>query len=144
MLCTSEWENTPFAGVMTHHGDGVYKSTDAGKTWKRVGLELTQHISRIVVDPKDPNIVLVAAQGALYSHSEQRGVFKSIDGGATWKKVLFVDDKTGAAELSMDMTNPRILYAAMWEHGRLPWKVTSGGPEAACISRRTVATPGKK
>jgi len=115
-------------GVMTHHGDGVYKSTDAGKTWKRIGLELTQHISRIVIDPKNPNIVLVAAQGALYSHSQQRGVYKSIDGGVTWKNVLFVDNKTGAAELSMDMTNPRILYAAMWEHGRLPWKVISGGP----------------
>jgi len=115
-------------GVMTHHGDGVYKSTDAGKTWKRIGLELTQHISRIVIDPKDPNIVLVAAQGALYSHTQQRGVFKSTDGGMTWKNVLYVDDKTGAAELSMDMTNPRILYAAMWEHGRLPWKVISGGP----------------
>src|SRR5947208_7249430 len=101
-------------GVMTHHGDGVYKSTDAGKTWKRVGLELTQHISRIVIDPKNPNVVLVAAQGALYSHSPQRGVFKSTDGGATWKNVLFVDDKTGAAELSLDMNNPRILYAAMW------------------------------
>jgi photosystem II stability/assembly factor-like uncharacterized protein len=115
-------------GVMTHPGDGVYKSTDAGKTWKKVGLELTQHISRIVIHPKDPNIVLVAAQGTLYSHSQQRGVFKSIDGGASWKNVLFVDDKTGAAELSMDMNNPRILYAAMWEHGRLPWKVISGGP----------------
>ncbi|HSD46428.1 MAG TPA: hypothetical protein VLB87_07385, partial [Pyrinomonadaceae bacterium] len=115
-------------GVMTHHGDGVYKSTDAGKTWKRVGLELTQHISRIIVHPKDPNIVWVAAQGALYSHSPQRGVFKSIDGGATWKNVLFVDDKTGASELSLDMNNTRILYAAMWEHGRLPWKVISGGP----------------
>jgi len=115
-------------GVMTHGGDGVYKSTDAGKTWKRIGLELTQHISRIVIDPKDPNIVLVAAQVALYSHTQQRGVFKSTDGGVTWKNVLFVDDKTGAAELSMDMTNPRILYAAMWEHGRLPWKVISGGP----------------
>ena len=114
-------------GVMTHHGDGVYKSTDAGKTWKRVGLELTQHISRIVIDPKNPNIVIVAAQGALYSPSKERGIFKSIDGGATWKNVLFVNDKTGAAELSMDMTNPRILYAAMWEHGRLPWKVISGG-----------------
>lgn len=115
-------------GVMTHHGDGVYKSTDAGKTWKRIGLELTQHISRIVVDPKNPNVVLVAAQGVLYSRSQQRGIYKSIDGGATWKNVLFVDDKTGAAELSMDMKNPRILYAAMWEHGRLPWKVISGGP----------------
>src|SRR2546421_9402960 len=115
-------------GVMTHSGDGVYKSTDAGKTWKKIGLDLTQHISRIVIHPKDPNVVLVAAQGALYSHSPQRGIYKSIDGGATWKNVLFVDDKTGAAELSMDMTNPRMLYAAMWEHGRLPWKVISGGP----------------
>ena len=115
-------------GVMTHHGDGVYKSTDAGKSWKRIGLELTQHISRIIVDPKNPNIVLVAAQGALYSQSPQRGVFKTTDGGATWKNVLFVDNKTGASELSMDMNNPRIIYAAMWEHGRLPWKVISGGP----------------
>jgi photosystem II stability/assembly factor-like uncharacterized protein len=115
-------------GVMTHHGDGVYKSTDAGKTWKHIGLELTQHIARIVIDPKDPNIVFVAAQGALYSQSAQRGIYKSTDGGTTWKNVLFVDDKTGCAELSMDMNNPRILYAAMWEHGRLPWKVISGGP----------------
>ena len=115
-------------GVMTHHGDGVYKSTDAGKTWKRMGLELTQHISRIIVHPKDPDLVYVAAQGALYSPSSQRGLFKSKDGGATWKNVLFVDDKTGASELSMDATNPRIMYAAMWEHGRRPWKVISGGP----------------
>ncbi len=115
-------------GVMTHSGDGVYKSTDAGKTWKHIGLEPTRHISRIVIDPKNPNIVLVAAQGALYGQSSERGIFKSTDGGANWKKVLFVDDKTGAAELSMDMTNTRILYAAMWEHGRLPWKVISGGP----------------
>jgi len=115
-------------GVMTHHGDGVYKSTDAGKTWKRIGLELTQHISRIVIDPRNPNVVLVAAQGVLYSPSQQRGIFKSVDGGATWKNVLFVNDKTGASELSMDMNNPRIIYAAMWEHGRLPWKVISGGP----------------
>ena len=115
-------------GVMTHHGDGVYKSTDAGKTWKKIGLDATQHISRIVVDPKNPNIVFVGAQGALYSKSSERGIFKSVDGGATWKKVLYVDDKTGAAELSMDMNNPRILYAAMWEHGRLPWKIISGGP----------------
>ena len=115
-------------GVMTHHGDGVYKSTDAGKTWKKIGLDAAQHISRIVVDPRNPNVVFVAAQGALYSKSQERGLYKSVDGGANWKKVLYVDDKTGAAELSMDMNNTRILYAAMWEHGRLPWKVISGGP----------------
>ncbi len=115
-------------GVKTHHGDGVYKSTDAGKTWKKIGLDLTQHISRIIIHPKNPDIVYVAAQGALYSKSQQRGLFKSTDGGATWKNTLYVDDKTGAVELSMDASNPRIMYAAMWEHGRLPWKVISGGP----------------
>ncbi len=115
-------------GVMTSNGDGVYKSTDAGKTWKKMGLDLTQHIARIVIHPKDPNIVYVAGQGALYAHSKERGVYKSTDGGVTWRIVLFVDDKTGCAELSMDMNNPMILYAAMWEHGRLPWKIISGGP----------------
>lgn len=114
-------------GVMTHHGDGVYKSTDAGKTWKNIGLNLSQHIAKIVIDPKDPNTVLVAVQGALYSKSQQRGIYKSKDGGITWKNVLYIDDKTGCNELSMDMNNPTIIYASMWEHGRLPWKVNSGG-----------------
>ncbi|MDQ3043509.1 MAG: glycosyl hydrolase, partial [Acidobacteriota bacterium] len=114
-------------GVMTHHGDGVYRSTDAGKTWKKIGLDATQHISRIIIHPKNPDVVYVAAQGALYSKSKERGIYKSIDGGASWKNILYVDDKTGAAELSMDWNNPRIMYAAMWEHGRLPWKVISGG-----------------
>ncbi len=115
-------------GVMTHHGDGVYKSIDAGKTWKKMGLDLSQHISRIIIDPKNPDIAWVAAQGALYSASKERGIYKTTDGGATWKNVLFVDEKTGCVELSMDMNNPQIMYAAMWEHGRLPWKVISGGP----------------
>lgn len=115
-------------GVMTHHGDGVYKSTDAGKTWKKMGLDQSQHIARIVIHPKDLNTVFVAVQGALYSKSSQRGIYKSTDGGVTWKNVLYVDERTGCAELSMDMNNPTILYAAMWEHGRLPWKVISGGP----------------
>jgi hypothetical protein len=115
-------------GVMTHHGDGVYKSIDAGKTWKKMGLDLTQHISRIIIDPKNPDIAWVAAQGALYSASKERGIYKTTDGGATWKNVLYVDEKTGCVELSMDMNNPQIMYAAMWEHGRLPWKVISGGP----------------
>jgi len=115
-------------GVMTHSGDGVYRSTDAGESWTKVGLDQTRHISRIVIDPRDPNVVLVAAQGALFAPSPERGIFKSIDGGDTWTKVLYVDEKTGASELSMDPTNPRILYAAMWEHGRRPWQVISGGP----------------
>lgn len=115
-------------GVMTHHGDGIYKSTDAGKSWKKMGLDATQHISRIVVNPKDANHVLVGAQGALFSKSKERGIYKSMDGGATWKNVLYVNDQTGCVELSMDMNNPRIVYAAMWEHGRKPWQVMSGGP----------------
>jgi photosystem II stability/assembly factor-like uncharacterized protein len=115
-------------GVMTHHGDGVYRSTDAGKTWKKMGLASTQHIARIIVHPKNPDVLWVAAQGALYGAGEERGVFKSVDAGVTWKKVLYVNDRTGASELAIDPSNPRILYAAMWEYGRLPWKVISGGP----------------
>lgn len=115
-------------GVMTSYGDGVYKSTDGGKTWKNVGLEKTRHISDVVVHPSNPEIVFVAAQGTAHGPNEDRGIFKSTDGGNTWKKVLFVDANTGAASLSMDFTNPRILYAATWEHRRLPWQVQSGGP----------------
>jgi photosystem II stability/assembly factor-like uncharacterized protein len=115
-------------GVMTSYGDGMYKSTDAGQTWKKLGLEKTQHISRIQIHPTNPDIVYVAAQGALHAPNEDRGVYKSIDGGLTWEKVLFVDNMTGAVELSMDMNFPEILYAAMWEHQRFPWQVKSGGP----------------
>ncbi len=114
-------------GVTTSHGDGVYKSTDAGKTWKNMGLELTRHIANIRIHPKNSDIVYVAAQGALHGAAPDRGVYKSTDGGATWKKTLYVDENTGCADLSMDMTNPRILYAAMWDHRRLPWQVISGG-----------------
>ncbi len=114
-------------GVMTHHGDGVYKSSDAGKTWQKTGLDKTQHISRIIIHPQNPDIVFIAAQGSLYGNSLERGVFKTTDGGKNWTKVLFVDEMTGCSEISMDMNNPLVLYAAMWEHGRLPWKIKSGG-----------------
>lgn len=114
-------------GVMTSYGDGVYKSTDAGKTWKKIGLEKTQHIARIIIHPTNPDIVYVAAQGALYGPTEDRGIYKSTDGGESWKKVLFVNDLTGCAELSIDIHNPQVLYAAMWEHQRKPYKVISGG-----------------
>lgn len=115
-------------GVMTSFGDGVYKSTDAGKTWKKMGLELTRQIAAIRIHPANPDIIYVAAQGAINGPTKERGIYMSSDGGNTWKNILFVDDKTGCVDLSMDMTNPRILYAAMWEYHRLPWEVKSGGP----------------
>lgn len=117
----------PVRGVMTSYGDGVYKSTDAGKTWKKTGLDKTQHIARIVIHPKDPDIVFVAAQGALYGPTKERGVYKSTDGGKTWKNVLFINETTGSTDLSMDMSDPNVLYTAMWHHQRTPWKVISGG-----------------
>lgn len=114
-------------GVMTSYGDGVYKSTDAGKTWHHLGLEKTQHISRIIIHPTNPDIVYVAAQGALFEGNPERGIYKSIDGGKTWKNTLFVNNLTGASELSMDANYPEIMYAAMWEHQRKPNMVISGG-----------------
>jgi photosystem II stability/assembly factor-like uncharacterized protein len=118
-------------GVMTSYGDGVYKSIDAGKTWKHVGLQKTRHISDIAIDPRNPDVVYVAAQGTVHGPNTDRGVFKSTDGGANWKKVLYINDSTGISSLSMDMNNPRILYAASWEHRRFPWTVSSGGPGSA-------------
>ncbi len=114
-------------GVMTSMGDGVYKSTDAGKTWKHIGLDYTRHISDVIIHPTNPDIIFVAAQGAQYGTSEDRGVYRSTNGGDTWEKVLYVNDITGASSLSMDMNNPLILYAAMWQHERKPWTITSGG-----------------
>lgn len=123
-------------GVMTSHGDGVYKSTDAGKTWKNIGLEKTKHIAAVKIHPTNPDIVYVAAQGALHGSSEDRGIYRTTDGGKTWSKIFYVDANTGCADLSIDMTNPRILYAAMWQHRRYPWKVESGG--AGCALYKSV------
>lgn len=114
-------------GVMTSMGDGVYKSMDAGKTWVHLGLETTRHISDIIIHPSDPNIMYVSAQGAQYGPSKERGIYKTIDGGSTWTQVLYINDLTGASALSMDFNNPRILYAAMWQHRRYPWYMESGG-----------------
>ena len=114
-------------GVMTSYGDGVYRSNDAGKTWKHLGLDLTRHIANVVIHPTNPELVYVAAQGALNGPSKERGIYKSDDGGKTWKNVLYVDENSGCSDLNMDPNNPRILYAAMWDHRRLPWAVQSGG-----------------
>jgi photosystem II stability/assembly factor-like uncharacterized protein len=109
-------------------GDGMWKSMDAGKTWAHIGLEDTRHISRIMVDPHDANIVLVAAMGHAFGPNNERGVFRSTDGGKTWTKTLFKDDKTGAIDLSMDPQNPRIIFAALYQFVRRPWNFESGGP----------------
>jgi photosystem II stability/assembly factor-like uncharacterized protein len=119
-------EHSP-RGVTTSYGDGVYKSTDEGKTWEHIGLENTQQISRIIIHPDNPDLVYVAAQGAINGPTKERGVYKTQDGGKSWKKVLFVNELSGASELSIDFNNPRVLYATLWEHQRFPWKVVSGG-----------------
>ncbi len=114
-------------GVMTSMGDGVYKSMDAGKTWTHIGLETTRHISDVVIHPANPDVIYITAQGAQYAASKERGIYRTTDGGKTWKQVLYVNETTGASSLSMDMNNPRILYAAMWQHQRYPWYMESGG-----------------
>jgi len=109
-------------------GDGVYKSTDGGKTWEHMGLKETRHISRIVIDRKDPDTVYVAALGHLWGKNEERGIFKTTDGGKTWDKVLYVNESTGFADLVMDPSDPLILYAAAWDYQRYPYYFYSGGP----------------
>jgi photosystem II stability/assembly factor-like uncharacterized protein len=109
-------------------GDGVYKTTDAGKTWTHMGLEKTQAISRIRIHPSNPDLVYVAALGNPYAANPERGVFRSKDGGTAWERVLFRDDKTGAVDLVMDPKNPDVLYAGLWEVFRTPHSLSSGGP----------------
>ena len=112
------------------YGDGVYRSTDAGKTWTHLGLEDTRHIARVRVHPNDPDVVYVAALGHAFGPNEQRGVFRSTDGGKTWERILFKSEDAGAIDLSMDPTNPRVLYAAIWQGRRSFWNIDSGGPDS--------------
>jgi photosystem II stability/assembly factor-like uncharacterized protein len=109
-------------------GEGIYKSLDAGKTWRRMGLEKTRNIHRVIVDPTNPNTVYVAAIGNPYAQHSERGVYKTTDGGETWSRILYTNDTTGCAELVMDPSNPNKLIASMWQHYRLPWRMKSGGP----------------
>ena len=108
-------------------GDGAWKSEDAGATWRRIGLEDSQHISRIRIHPKNPDVAYAAVMGHLFGPNQQRGVYKTIDGGVTWERILFVDEDTGAGDLAMDPTNPRILYAGFWQVRRTPYSLSSGG-----------------
>ena len=118
-------------------GNGVWKTTDAGKTWTLVGLEKTGQISRIRIHPTNPDIVYVAAEGDAYGPNPDRGVFKSTDGGKSWRKVLFRNDSTGAADLSMDASDPNTLYAALWQGGRRPWALISGGGDGSGLFKTT-------
>jgi len=118
-----------FTSRSSYAGNGVYKSTDAGQTWTNMGLRDSQHIARIVIDPNNPDVVYVAAMGHLYSRNSERGVFKTIDGGVTWHKVLYIDDNTGVIDLVMDSRDPAVLYAATYDKTRLPWRMINGGPK---------------
>ncbi len=109
-------------------GNGVYKSEDAGKTWMYIGLAEAQTIAKIRVHPKNENIVYVAAMGHVFGRNPERGIYRSMDGGKTWEKILYRDDKTGAIDIAIDPNNPRIIYGALWEANRTPWAMNSGGP----------------
>jgi photosystem II stability/assembly factor-like uncharacterized protein len=110
------------------HGDGVWKSVDAGKSWKNVGLKDSRAIGKVIVNPRDPNIVFVAALGHPFGPNVERGVFRSTDGGKTWDKVLYKDENTGAIDIAFDPRNANILFASLWETRRTPWSLSSGGP----------------
>ncbi len=113
------------------NGEGIYKSTDAGKSWKYAGLSETRQTSSIVIDPRNPDVVYATSMGHVFVPNADRGVYKTIDGGKTWKKVLFVDDKTGANNIVMDAKNSNVLYATMWQAQRTAWTLDSGGPGSA-------------
>src|SRR5215831_6634639 len=112
-----------------HFGDGVYKSTDAGKTWQRVGLAASEHIGQIVIDPRNSNVVYIAAQGPLWSAGGERGLYKTTDGGAKWDRVLFISDDTGISDVVFDPKNPDILYASAYQRRRAVGQMIGGGPE---------------
>ncbi|NWF85297.1 MAG: glycosyl hydrolase [Bryobacteraceae bacterium] len=120
---------SPIRGNVSH-GDGVYKSTDAGKTWKHVGLGDSRHISRVRVHPKNPDVAWAAVLGHIFGPNEERGIFKTTDGGKTWKRILFKSAQTGAIDLAADASNPDVLYASFWQVKRTPWSLESGGPES--------------
>jgi photosystem II stability/assembly factor-like uncharacterized protein len=138
-VAVSTWDNNVIyvgGGEVTVRGNvsygyGIWKSVDAGKTWKNIGLNNSMHIPRIQIHPKNPDVVYAAVMGDLFKSSEERGVYRSIDGGQTWKKVLFANADAGAVDLVMDPNNPRILYASTWRIRRTPYSLESGGEGSA-------------
>ena len=137
-VAVSEWDNNVIyvgGGEKTirgnvSHGSGMWKSVDAGKTWTHIGLDDSRHIARVRIHPKNPDLVYAAVMGHLFGSNDQRGVYRSKDGGETWERIHFVSDKAGAVDLIMDPTNPRVLYASMWEFYRNPYQMSSGGEDS--------------
>ena len=119
---------SPVRGVKTSHGDGLYKSTDAGATWTHMGLEATRHISKVFIHPNNPDKIYVAAQGNPWGPNEERGIYLSEDGGTSWEKILYVNDHSGIVDLSVDASDPNFMMATSWDFMRKPWVVQSGGP----------------
>tara|TARA_B100000767_G_scaffold274060_1_gene305955 strand:+ start:1164 stop:4181 length:3018 start_codon:yes stop_codon:yes gene_type:complete len=113
------------------YGDGLYKSTDGGSNWKKLGFDKSERIANIIINPKNSKEVYIAVLGALWSDSDERGVYKSSDGGETWRKILYVNEQTGAADMTMDPEDPSIIYASMWEFRRTAWSFSSGGENSA-------------
>jgi len=143
--CNIIWAGTgeTFIRSNVSIGNGIYKSSDAGKTWKHMGLGKTGRIGRIIIDPRDPNIVFAAAMGHCYGPQPERGVFRTTDGGKTWKKVLFVDENTGCSDITIDPNNPRILFAGMWQVDMKTWGRWSGGPGSGVFMSRDGGTTWK-
>ena len=113
------------------HGDGVYRSIDSGQTWQHLGLEDTRHIARVRIHPQDPDMVWIGALGDIFGPSDARGVYKTTDGGRSWRRVLFKSPRAGCSDLWLDPSNPRLLYAALWDAERKPWEMRSGGPDSS-------------
>ncbi len=132
------WAGTGEGKIRSHIslGQGIYKSMDAGKTWTLMGLEQTGRIPRLVVHPKDPDIVLACALGHAYGPQPERGVFRTTDGGHTWTKTLFTDENSGCSDIAMDPTNPRVLFAGMWTLEIHTWGRDSGGPGSGLFTSR--------
>jgi photosystem II stability/assembly factor-like uncharacterized protein len=140
------WAGTGEPHIRSHIsiGWGIFKSTDAGRTWARKGLENTGRISRVVVHPTNPAIVYAASQGHGYGPQRERGVYRSSDGGDTWQQVLFVDENTGASDLIMDPNNPQVLFAGMWQIEIKTWGRESGGPGSAIYVSKDGGTTWKR
>src|ERR1700680_3319619 len=126
------------------YGDGVYKSVDGGRHWQNLGLKSSEHIARIVVDPRNADVVYVAAQGPLWAAGGDRGLYKTADGGKTWKRVLTISDNTGVTDLVMDPRNPDVLYAAAYQRRRHVWTLIDGGPESAIYKSRDAGATWQK